>query len=83
MPSTAPNPGWGWSGIAGAYPDRLEELAPFFPGGVPRDPATGQPFFYEKAPEGGCRLWSAGWDQKNDGGTDEAKDVVYRLPKPN
>ncbi len=54
----------------GQYPDAL-------PTDTPPDPTYGQPYFYERTPEGGFRLWGAGHDGRNDGGTDAKKDVVW------
>ncbi len=65
----------------GSYPDQLNAIAPSFPGGIPHDVATGQPFFYEKSPDSTYRLWGTGIDGINNGGL-ALKDVVFSLPKP-
>ncbi len=65
----------------GTYPDTLDALAPAFPGGLPHDIATGQPYFYQKTPDGTYRLWGTGVDQTNDSG-DAKNDLPFKLPKP-
>jgi hypothetical protein len=52
----------------GSYPETLGALAPEF-GPLPPDPMTGQPFRYERTADGRFRLWSLGWNGKDDGGT--------------
>ena len=54
---------------AGAYPDQL-------PDGLPHDVATGQPYRYQRLPDGGYRLWGVGLDQSDQGG-DGRSDVVW------
>ncbi len=61
----------------GDYPDRLDALAPAFPGGSPHDVATGQPYFYEKTPDGSFRLWGTGMDRWNHDGNAKL-DLVWR-----
>ncbi len=61
----------------GSYPESLATLPP----GLPRDVATGQPYRYEKSPDGSFRLWSTDLDQADNGGV-SGKDIVYGLPKP-
>ncbi len=51
----------------GRYPESLAALAPEF-GPPPPDPMTGQPFRYERTADGRFRLWSVGWNGKDDGG---------------
>ncbi len=60
----------------GNYPDRLDSISNKFPGGVPRDIATGQPYFYQRDPDGGYKLWGTGIDGKSDGGDGKA-DVTW------
>lgn len=57
----------------GEYPAGLPE-------GLPHDPATGQPYRYERVSDGGFRLWGLGLDQSDQGG-DARSDVVWP-PKP-
>jgi hypothetical protein len=52
----------------GSYPESLAALAPEF-GPLPADPMSGQPFRYERTADGRFRLWSIGWNGKDDGGT--------------
>ena len=52
----------------GSYPESLAALAPEF-GPLPSDPMSGQPFRYERTADGHFRLWSVGWNGKDDGGT--------------
>lgn len=52
----------------GSYPGSLAALAPEF-GPLPADPMSGQPFRYERTADGRFRLWSVGWNGKDDGGT--------------
>jgi hypothetical protein len=52
----------------GSYPESLAALAPEF-GPLPPDPMSGQPFRYQRTADGRFRLWSLGWNGKDDGGT--------------
>jgi len=52
----------------GAYPDRLEALAPQFVGKLPHDVIGGQPLHYRTTDAGKFVLYSIGWDEKDDGG---------------
>lgn len=52
----------------GSYPESLAAHAPEF-GPLPSDPMSGQPFRYERTADGRFRLWSVGWNGKDDGGT--------------
>lgn len=52
----------------GSYPESLAALAPEF-GPLPPDPMSAQPFHYERTADGRFRLWSVGWNGKDDGGT--------------
>jgi hypothetical protein len=67
----------------GNYPDHLAAIDGQFDGAVPQDIATGQPYHYQKDPEG-YTLWSAGIDGKSDGGYLKT-DVTWkhRPVKPN
>ncbi len=53
----------------GNYPESLAALAPELAKLVPLDPMSGQPFHYERTADGRFRLWSVGWNGKDDGGT--------------
>jgi hypothetical protein len=52
----------------GQFPDSLEPLCPRFLDKMPQDIITGAPLKYRRTPDGGCVLYSVGWDQKDDGG---------------
>ena len=53
----------------GSYPESLAALAPELAKQIPLDPISGQPFRYERTADGRFRLWSVGWNGKDDGGT--------------
>jgi hypothetical protein len=59
----------------GEYPATLDAVSATFGGKIPRDIATGQPYFYQRDLDGGYRLWGTGIDRKSDGG-DERADVT-------
>jgi hypothetical protein len=59
----------------GDYPDDLNAISNQFPSGVPRDIATGQPYFYQRG-EDGFKLWSTGIDGTSEGG-DKKSDVTW------
>jgi hypothetical protein len=61
----------------GQYPDSLDAVSGTFPDGLPRDLAAGQPYLYQRAPEGGYTLWGAGVDGTSQGGTFKSDDVVW------
>lgn len=60
---------------AGAYPARLEDLAPRFLDRIPTDPFTGGPFVYERR-GAGYLLYSFGPNGRDDGGTDLLTPIV-------
>jgi hypothetical protein len=64
----------------GEYPESLAAVAPVFPGGIPHDLATGQPYSYERSADGVYKLWGAGIDQTNDSG-DPKKDTPFAAPR--
>jgi tetratricopeptide (TPR) repeat protein len=56
-----------WRREKGAYPERLEALAPRFLARVPADPFSGEPFRYRRAKDGArYALWSLGPDRDDD-----------------
>lgn len=59
----------------GQYPASLEAVAGFFPGGLPPDPSTGEPYRYERGADGSYRLWGRGIDRA-DNAADVRNDVV-------
>lgn len=52
----------------GTFPDSLEKLAPEFIAAIPSDPLDRKPLRYEKSADGTFKLWSVGWNGKDDGG---------------
>jgi hypothetical protein len=54
----------------GAYPTALEALVPEFLARIPGSAIAGQPFHYLREADT-FRLWSDGWNRKDDGGTAE------------
>ncbi len=59
----------------GSYPESLGALAPEFAAAVRPDPMNGEPLRYARTADGRFRLWSVGWNGKDDGG-----EVVLREP---
>lgn len=64
---------------AGAYPDSLDVLVPRYLAELPHDWVTGEAPSYMKSATG-LKLWTTGWDEKDDGG-DPEKD--WSLENPN
>ena len=56
------------------YPETLNELTPRYLKTLPPDVVTGKPIRYERTPNGFYRLYSVGWDGKDNGGTLQGKD---------
>ena len=80
----------------GQYPDDLNALVPRFVTVLPHDIINGQPLKYRRADNGRFVLYSAGWNEKDDGGVVAARssntneqdilrgDWVWQYPeKPN
>ena len=61
----------------GEYPATLDAVSGTFGGSTPIDIATGQPYFYQRNPDGGYTLWGTGIDGKSDGGN-EKTDAVWK-----
>ncbi len=61
--------------VQGSYPESLSALAPEFASAVRPDPMSGKPFHYTRTADGRFRLWSVGWNGKDDGG-----EIVLREP---
>ncbi len=57
--------------FASTLPDRLDQLVPSFLSALPQDPFDGQPLRYRRT-ENGYLLYSAGYNQRDDGGTKPA-----------
>jgi hypothetical protein len=58
----------------GKYPEALDAVSGTFGGKIPRDIATGQPYFYQRDADGGYKLWGTGIDRTSEGnglGTDQ------------
>jgi len=70
----------------GQYPETLAALAPDFIAKLPDDPITARPMNYRLVSPGEFKLWSVGWDLKDDDGTPgEYKnegDLVWGQPLP-
>lgn len=76
----------------GRLPAALTDLVPQFLDAIPSDVMDGQPLRYAVEPEGGYRLYSVGWNRRDDGGEtvwqdrDESRsalslgDWVWRMP---
>jgi len=52
----------------GAYPEKLDALAPQFLSKIPHDVINGQPLKYRRTDEGRFVLYSVGWNETDDGG---------------
>jgi hypothetical protein len=50
------------------FPEKLDALAPQFISPLPNDALTGEPYKYRRTDDGRFVLYSAGWDEKDDGG---------------
>lgn len=57
----------------GALPETLDALCPAILNSVPIDPFSGKPMRYERT-EGGWKVWSAGGDNRDDGGNSHRTD---------
>jgi hypothetical protein len=53
----------------GEYPAALDALSPQFIESVPHDLINGQPLHYRRADDGKFVLYSVGWNESDDGGT--------------
>jgi hypothetical protein len=62
----------------GKYPDALAALSPEFLKKVPHDIITGEPLQYSLEPNGRYKIYSVGWNEKDDGGT-----IAVRKDSPN
>lgn len=58
----------------GNLPQDLNQLQPIWLESAPLDPVTGGPLQYQPLPSGHYRLYSLGWDGKDDGGRLGAKN---------
>jgi hypothetical protein len=70
----------------GTFPDSLEQLtapgnsaAPIV-GKLPSDIMDGQPLHYRRTPNGSYLLYSAGWNQKDDGGAIPTRKWEFDIP---
>jgi hypothetical protein len=61
----------------GEYPERLDALVPQFIATLPVDLYTGQSFLYRRTVEKEFLLYSAGPNEKDDGGQPETDDIVW------
>jgi hypothetical protein len=53
---------------SGHFPERLDELVPRYLERIPNDVMDGKPLRYRVGTDGGYRLYSVGWNQKDDEG---------------
>jgi hypothetical protein len=71
--------------VHGEYPETLAGLVPQFMTQLPNDLMTGEALKYQRAESGKFRLYSVGWNLKDDGGTKAADrtagDWVWPLAK--
>ncbi len=52
-----------------SYPARLDELVPGYLASLPTDVIDGAPLRYRPTPDGRYRIYSIGWNARDDGGT--------------
>jgi hypothetical protein len=52
----------------GDYPASLDELVPAYGSNLPHDIMNGEPYHYKLMGDGKYRLYSVGWNQKDDHG---------------
>ena len=57
----------------GKFPESLDALAPRFISPLPHDVINGQPLRYRRTDDGHFILYSVGWNEKDDGGTQEGR----------
>lgn len=68
------------------YPEKLEQLVPEFLAKLPTDPLSGEPYRYMRDENARYKIWSVGWNEKDDGGLsggsryDRAADWVWQYP---
>jgi hypothetical protein len=53
----------------GNYPSSLDALRPDYCAFIPTEVINGEPYHYRVLPDGSYRLYSVGWNGKDDGGT--------------
>ncbi len=56
------------------HPETLDSLTPRFMPSVPVDPFDLKPLRYKKGTDGSFKLWSVGWNGKDDGGQPDVND---------
>jgi hypothetical protein len=61
----------------GNYPSSLDALRPDYCTSIPTDVINGEPYHYRMLPDGSYRLYSVGWNGKDDGGTLVYKEIDY------
>ena len=71
----------------GQFPESLEPLVPQFISQLPNDVISGEPYQYHLRPDGQFALYSAGWNEKDDGGVpgktlfdEKGGDWVWQYP---
>ena len=53
------------------YPETLNTLVPDYADHIPHDIINGQPLHYHRSDDGQFKLYSVGWNEKDDGGVPE------------
>ena len=70
----------------GAFPEKLDDLAPAFFNAVPLDPMVNQPFHYQRTDDGWFQLYSVGLNGQDDKGVfkekQSEKDLDWPWPVP-
>src|SRR6266550_1954971 len=71
----------------GSFPEALDALVPKFISQLPADVISGKPYIYRRTDDGQLILYTAGWDEKDDGGLpgktlfdEQQGDWVWRYP---
>lgn len=65
------------------YPETLNEVVPQFADHLPHDIINGQPLHYHRTDDGQFKLYSVGWNEKDDNGTpgdNQSGDWVWQYP---
>jgi hypothetical protein len=65
------------------YPETLNALIPQFADHLPHDIINGQPLHYHRTEDSQFKLYSVGWNEKDDGGTpgdNDSGDWVWQYP---
>ena len=60
------------------YPETLDALIPRFADKLPHDLIRGEPLKYQRTAEGSFKLYSIGWNEKDDGGV-AGKAIAWQI----